>query len=104
MRSTETKAAKLRTILHILDWNEDLQALENGPVTAQAIRDFDSEYDWGSVSYGDAVIAWVEADEQYYADADDMDAAFNRILANRNLRRTHELFLAEGVVSEGVSS
>lgn len=48
------------------------------------------------------VIAQMDADEQYYADADDMDAAFNRILASRNLRRTHELFLAEGVVSEGV--
>lgn len=56
-----TKAAKLHTILHILDWNEDLQELENGPVTAQSIRDFDSEYDWGTVSYGDAVIAYVEA-------------------------------------------
>jgi hypothetical protein len=56
-----TKSAKLRTILHILDWNEDLQACENGPVTAQAVADFDSEYDWGTVSYGDAVIAWVEA-------------------------------------------
>lgn len=56
-----TKTEKLRIIAEIMDWNEDLQACENGPVTAQAVADFDSEYDWGSVSYGDAVIAYLEA-------------------------------------------
>lgn len=62
MRNTEnTKNQKLRTIAEIMDWNEDLQACENGPVTAQTIADFDAEYDWGSRTYGEAVIAHIEA-------------------------------------------
>lgn len=56
-----TKAAALRKILTTLDWNEDLGAPENGPVTAQTIADFDTEYDWGTGTYGEAVIVHLEA-------------------------------------------
>lgn len=40
------------------------------------------------------VIAGLSADEAYLAAHDQREAAFGRILASRNLRRTHELFLA----------
>lgn len=58
-----TKTAKLAKILEALDWNDDLQALENGPVTAQAIRDFDAECDWGTdETHGERLIARLEAE------------------------------------------
>lgn len=41
------------------------------------------------------VIAQMSADDAYLADFDEREQAFERILANRNLRRTHEMFLAE---------
>lgn len=41
------------------------------------------------------VIAQMDADEEYFATPEERDEAFGRILANRNLRRTHEMFLAE---------
>lgn len=41
------------------------------------------------------VIAGMSADEAYFADRGEREAAFGRILASRNLRRTHELFLCE---------
>ena len=40
------------------------------------------------------VIAQMTKDEAYFASAEERDEAFARILAARNLRRTHELFLA----------
>ena len=40
------------------------------------------------------VIAQMTADEAYSADVDERNEAFKRILAAKNLRRTHELFLA----------
>jgi hypothetical protein len=40
------------------------------------------------------VIADMSADEAYWATVDEREAAFGRILASRNLHRTHELFLA----------
>lgn len=39
------------------------------------------------------VIADMTADEAYWATPAEREAAFGRILAARNLRRTHELFL-----------
>lgn len=40
------------------------------------------------------VIAQMDADEEYFATAAERDQAFERILANRNLQRTHQMFLA----------
>lgn len=53
------------------------------------------------VSYREAmitsypVIARMDADERYFATADERDEAFGRVLAAKNLRRTHEMFLAD---------
>lgn len=41
------------------------------------------------------IIAQMDADEEYFATPEERDEAFGRILANRNLRRTHEMFLEE---------
>lgn len=38
-------------------------------------------------------IAQMDADEEYFATAEERDEAFGRILANHNLRLTHEQFL-----------
>lgn len=38
-------------------------------------------------------IAQMDADEDYFATPEERDEAFARILANRNLQRTHELYL-----------
>lgn len=43
-------------------------------------------------------IAQMDADEEYFATPSERDEAFERILGNANLRRTHELFLADQVV------
>jgi hypothetical protein len=40
-------------------------------------------------------IAQMDADEEYFATAEERDEAFGRILANRNLRRTHEMYLED---------
>lgn len=40
-------------------------------------------------------IADMSADEEFFATADERDEAFARVLQNKNLRETHEMFLAE---------
>ena len=56
------------------------------------IRDFPCDYRARMIaSY--PVIAGMTRDEAYFADMDERDEAFERILAAKNLRRTHELFL-----------
>lgn len=40
-------------------------------------------------------IAQMDADEEFFATADERNAAFARILANKHLRRVHEMFLEE---------
>lgn len=53
------------------------------------------------ISYRDSmvraypVIAGINRDEYYYATPADKDAAFQRVLNNRNLRRTHEMYLED---------
>ena len=59
---------------------------------ALEIRDFPYDYRARMIaSY--PVIAGMTRDEAYFADMDERDEAFARILAAKNLRRTHELFL-----------
>lgn len=45
------------------------------------------------------VIAQMDADEEYFATPDERDQAFGRILVSRNLRQTHEMFLASRAIS-----
>lgn len=40
-------------------------------------------------------IARMSRDEFYYASSSDRDEAFARVLAAKNLRRTHEMFLED---------
>jgi len=46
-------------------------------------------------------IAQMDADEEYFASPEERDEAFGRILANQNLRRTHEMFLEELMAEQG---
>lgn len=58
------------------------------------VNDFPNDYKLSMIrAY--PTIAQMDADEEYFATATERDEAFGRVLANRNLRRTHELFLAE---------
>ena len=41
------------------------------------------------------IIAQMNADEEYFATPEERDEAFARVLACKNLRRTHEMFLEE---------
>lgn len=43
-------------------------------------------------------IAQMDSDEEYFATPDERDEAFKRILGSSNLRRTHEMFLADQAV------
>lgn len=47
------------------------------------------------------IIAQMDADEEYFATPDERDEAFGRILANRNLRPTHQMFLAQQQAGAG---
>lgn len=40
-------------------------------------------------------IAGIDRDGYYYATPAEKDAAFQRVLDNRNLRRTHEMYLED---------
>lgn len=58
------------------------------------VSDFPNDYKLAMIrAY--PVIAQMDADEEYFATPEERDEVFGRILANRNLRRTHEMFLAE---------
>lgn len=58
------------------------------------ISDFPSDYKLKMIrAY--PTIAQMDADEEFFATPEERDEAFGRILANGNLRRTHELFLAD---------
>ena len=46
------------------------------------------------------VIAGMDADERYFASADERDEAFARILRAKNLRRTHEMYLEDRHVDQ----
>ncbi|HEY9312986.1 hypothetical protein [Williamsia sp.] len=53
-----TKTEKLKKILETLDWDLDMQALANGPVTATTIANFiDQEWE----GYGDDVLTHLTA-------------------------------------------
>ncbi len=79
MERTET----LRTIAEALDWNPETGTLENGPVTDQDIRDLDTEYDWGTESHGDRLIARIEAEGVNLADWEKVVEIANRVALNR---------------------
>lgn len=56
--------------------------------------DFDGDYQLRMIT-AYPVIAGLTRDGLMFATPDVKRAAFERILANRNLRRTHELYLAD---------
>lgn len=41
------------------------------------------------------IIAGMDADELYWSEGHEREDAFERILANRHLRRTHEMYLED---------
>jgi GTP-sensing pleiotropic transcriptional regulator CodY len=58
------------------------------------VNDFPSHYKLKMIrAY--PTIAKMDADEEFLATPEERDEAFARILANQNLRRTHEMFLEE---------
>lgn len=58
------------------------------------ISDFPTSYKLAMIrAY--PIIAQMDVDEEFFATADERDEAFGRILGNQNLRRTHEMFLAD---------